>query len=87
MKDEKNMENMNQTPNPEPEKTETAKAGKNRRGAADSMRFQSDLLKSSQKKRSAKPGLSARKWQYGTISVGLVIAFIAVIVMANAGIS
>jgi ABC-2 type transport system permease protein len=87
MKDEKNMENMNQTPNPEPEKTETAKAGKNRRSAADSMRFQSDLLKSSQKKRSAKPGLSARKWQYGTISVGLVIAFIAVIVMANAGIS
>ena len=87
MKDEKNMENMSQTPNPEPEKTETAKAGKNRRSAADSMRFQSDLLKSSQKKRSAKPGLSARKWQYGTISVGLVIAFIAVIVMANAGIS
>lgn len=87
MKDEKNMENINQTPAPEPEKNESANPGKNRRDAADAMRFHSGLLKSSQKKRSAKPGFSARKWQYGTISVGLVVAFIAVIVMANAGIS
>lgn len=87
MKDEKNMDTINQTPNPEPEKNEAAKPEKNRRDAADTMRFQSGLLKSSQKKRNAKPGFSARKWQYGTISVGLVVAFIAVIVMANAGIS
>ncbi len=87
MKDDKNIESMNQAPAPEPEKGDAAQSTKNRRNAADAMRFQSDLLKSSQKKRNAKPGFSARKWQYGTISVGLIIAFIAVIVMANIGIS
>jgi len=83
MKDEKNMENMNTTP----ETPETApKAAKSRREAADAMRFQGNLLKATQKKHSSKPGLS-RKWQYGTISVGLVVAFIAAIIMANVGIS
>ena len=60
MKDDKNIESMNQAPAPEPEKGDAAQSAKNRRNAADAMRFQSDLLKASQKKRNAKPGFSAR---------------------------
>lgn len=86
MKDEKNPEIQNTQDNQNTESAAPKSTGR-RAASAQAMRFQSELLKSSQKKHSSKLSLSARKWQYGTISVGLVIAFIAVIIMFNIGVS
>lgn len=84
MKDEKNPEIR---ANEQAENTGAETPKTSRREASAQMRFQSDLLKTSQKKNSSKLSKNARKWQYGTISVGLVVAFIAVIVMFNVGVS
>ena len=87
MKDEKNPEIQNNAQDNQNVESAAEKGAGRRAANAQAMRFQSELLKTSQKKHSSRLSLNARKWQYGTISVGLVIAFIAAIIMLNIGVS